>query len=706
MKYFSLDSVISAFKSNKDKTSDGFWGIMAILLSLECKITPCKQYNLDCQKIANILERWFSVRDSLKSYSTSAIWYAVFSSVWIKQLALFIKAKQTPNIYDVICWMYQDHAFDEIPTHGELLSLFCNDTSMDIESLKTLFDLSKRDFIFSDSKISHKSKIEKLRDLYGTVGNNNAIKCNGSYIVAEAGSFQRAPFTQTLYASTENFKCLMITSSAPDIYYPMNFNDKPQDSDMLDYLQVIYYGAPGTGKSHKIDNDPKVTEENTIRTTFHPDSDYSTFVGAYKPTMENVPMSKTFTSSKDGTYAEYVQKTESHPGTEKKIVYKYVPQAFLKAYVAAWSDLENPHFLVIEEINRGNCAQIFGDLFQLLDRNNAGSSSYAIHADEDITQFLSEDKNGFAKLSEEQKEAIRSFVLVKDSVKTEAIGDSILSGKKLLLPPNLYIWATMNTSDQSLFPIDSAFKRRWNWEFMPISYDEKDWLFEVDGKKYKWGQFLETINPIISELTESSDKQMGYFFAKPDKKTDPTLKENNLISEKLFLNKVLFYLWTDVIKDFADDNDRFKDSYSKKKYEFSDFFKKDKNRVAEFIGKLELEEITDQGYKPLAITVNGKKVATITDFFYEIMSVAAEKLPYSEIEAKVKEVLPEDYKTLTVKPIDNAATYQKENKWNKNPWTASDGQAFVVTNQWQRDYLPSVKKVAEKFNVEFEDAEE
>lgn len=364
--------------------------------------------------------------------------------------------------------MYQDHAFKDSPTHGELLSLFCNDTSIDVESLKTLFDLSKRDFIFSDSKISHKSKIEKLQDLYGTAGNNNAIKCNGSYIVAEAGSFQRAPFTQTLYASTENFKCLMITSSAPDIYYPMNFNDKPQDSDMLDYLQVIYYGAPGTGKSHMIDNYPKVTEENTIRTTFHPDSDYSTFVGAYKPTMENVPMSKTFTSSKDGTYAEYVQKTESHPGTEKKIVYKYVPQAFLKAYVAAWSDLENPHFLVIEEINRGNCAQIFGDLFQLLDRNNAGSSSYAIHADEDITQFLAEDKNGFANLSEEQKEAIRSFVLVKDSGKTEAIGNAILSGKKLLLPPNLYIWATMNTSDQSLFPIDSAFKRRWNWKYMPI----------------------------------------------------------------------------------------------------------------------------------------------------------------------------------------------------------------------------------------------
>ncbi len=189
-------------------------------------------------------------------------------------------------------------------------------------------------------------------------------------------------------------------------------------------MQIIFYGAPGTGKSHKIDNDPHVTDENTIRTTFHPDSDYSTFVGAYKPTMAPMPVNAFV-----GTTVHHAKNADNEKAYEKKIVYKYVPQAFLKAYVAAWSDLDNPYFLVIEEINRGNCAQIFGDLFQLLDRNNMGSSSYAIHADEDITQFLAEDKNGFANLSEEQKDAIRSFVLVKDSGKTEAIGDAILSGK-------------------------------------------------------------------------------------------------------------------------------------------------------------------------------------------------------------------------------------------------------------------------------------
>lgn len=351
-------------------------------------------------------------------------------------------------------------------------------------------------------------------------------------------------------------------------------------------LQIIYYGAPGTGKSHKIDNDPHVTDENTIRTTFHPDSDYSTFVGAYKPTMAPMPVNAFV-----GTTVHHAKNADNEKAYEKKIVYKYVPQAFLKAYVAAWSDLDNPHFLVIEEINRGNCAQIFGDLFQLLDRNNTGSSSYAIHADEDITQFLAEDKNGFANLSEEQKDAIRSFVLIKDSGKAEAIGDAILSGKKLLLPPNLYIWATMNTSDQSLFPIDSAFKRRWNWEYMPIDYDAMNWQFEAGGKRYLWSDFLKKMNPLIYNLTQSSDKQMGYFFAKADKKTDDTLTENNLISEKIFLNKVLFYLWTDVLKDFEAGDKIFRDEEKGQMYQFSDFFPTTNGKLVEFVDKLELPEV-------------------------------------------------------------------------------------------------------------------
>ena len=420
------------------------------------------------------------------------------------------------------------------------------------------------------------------------------------------------------YSSTLTTMAKMILGEQLSSADKLLSNEDAKSKSIDQPLQLIYYGAPGTGKSFTIDQ--VTNENNSVRTTFHPDSDYASFVGAYKPTMENVRMSKTFTSSKEGTYAEYVQKTDSHPGTEKKIVYKYVPQAFLKAYVEAWKRYsageDNPYYLVIEEINRGNCAQIFGDLFQLLDRNNMGCSSYAISADEDIAQFLCEDKKGFALkgpedkagLTKEQQDVIGEFKLKKDNGVEEKIGPEILNGSKLLLPPNLRIWATMNTSDQSLFPIDSAFKRRWNWEYMPIEYDPTDkntgerlaWKFEVRGKTYYWGQFLDYINSKILKLTMSEDKQMGYFFAKPDKRgSDGRL---DVISEKVFVNKVLFYLWTDVFKDydltekpFVYETTTAEGKSIKKSYRFTDFFPIEGNqKLIDFVRGMGLK-VEDDG---------------------------------------------------------------------------------------------------------------
>lgn len=322
--------------------------------------------------------------------------------------------------------------------------------------------------------------------------------------------------------------------------------------------------------------------------------------------MEDVPINSIY-----GESVQYATGKNGHPGTEKKIVYKYVPQAFLKAYVAAWSDIDNPHYLVIEEINRGNCAQIFGDLFHLLDRNSLGSSSYAIHADDDIRQFLATDSKGFDNLSEEQKQAIADFVLVKDNGKRSEIGPKILSGELLLFPPNLRIWATMNTSDQSLFPIDSAFKRRWNWHYVPIEYDKKDWLLHIGDNYYRWGDFLKAINPIISELTESADKQMGYFFAKPDEKHGETT-ENNTISEDVFINKVLFYLWTDVLKDFDAGKEPFLNPDTKRAYEFGDFFDAEHDYLEQFVDKLGLD-VVDINFDSITDDDSDVDEATSTD---------------------------------------------------------------------------------------------
>ena len=487
-------------------------------------------------------------------------------------------------------------------------------------------------------------------------------------------------------------------------------------------LQLIYYGAPGTGKSFTIDQ--VTNEKNSVRTTFHPDSDYASFVGAYKPTMAPMPINAFV-----GTTVHHAKNAENEKAYEKKIVYKYVPQAFLKAYVEAWKRYsageDNPYYLVIEEINRGNCAQIFGDLFQLLDRNNMGCSSYAISADEDIAQFLRDDVKGFALkktedvegLTQQQRDVIASFKLEKDNGEVEEIGSDILDGSKLLLPPNLRIWATMNTSDQSLFPIDSAFKRRWNWEYMPIEYDKKDWTFIIGDKRYSWGEFLKVINPKILELTMSEDKQMGYFFAKPDKKSKEDLKENDTISEKVFVNKVLFYLWTDVFKDYDLTEEPFvyeKEDKSKTPFRFTDFFPVEGNAMlAKFIDGLKLtvvgeetedaDDVTDDGKKVALgkFKVNGGKADTITWSLHQILKPLVGNMSYEQLISKIKEFIPRQDKDV-IKVIENPQTYTKEDRWLKHYLTTADGISFVITNQWRKEYIPMVKALADNLGIEFE----
>jgi 5-methylcytosine-specific restriction endonuclease McrBC GTP-binding regulatory subunit McrB len=196
--------------------------------------------------------------------------------------------------------------------------------------------------------------------------------------------------------------------------------------------------------------------------------------------------------------------------------------------VKAWNTDENV-YLVIEEINRGNCAQIFGDLFQLLDRKN-GVSEYPIEADTDLQNYL---QNALV-----------------DTTRTD-IPDEVKSGKKLMLPSNLYIWATMNTSDQSLFPIDSAFKRRWEWKYIPIDTHKEQWSIAVEKTNYSWSSFLEIVNERILKATSSEDKQLGFYFCKADDKK---------ISAEKFVSKVLFYLWNDVFKDYEEGESIFRDT--------------------------------------------------------------------------------------------------------------------------------------------------
>lgn len=295
--------------------------------------------------------------------------------------------------------------------------------------------------------------------------------------------------------------------------------------DLSNYpLQQITYGAPGTGKSYGIGD--IIESVDHVRTTFHPDSDYASFIGAYKPTM----------SIQRATNGYSVDEGSGHD--EEQIVYKFVPQAFTKAYIKAWENYPDDTILIIEEINRGNCAQIFGDLFQLLDRDDSGFSSYPIEADADIANYIANEMK--LVISVEDKNRINQLY---EKSYPEGIIDKIKNGELLLLPDNLRIWATMNTSDQSLFPIDSAFKRRWDWKFMKISDAHKNWTIHFGDEACDWWEFIKQMNKIIAKETSSDDKKLGYFFCKPSN------EDEDFINEERFVGKVLFYLWNDVFKD-------------------------------------------------------------------------------------------------------------------------------------------------------------
>ena len=366
----------------------------------------------------------------------------------------------------------------------------------------------------------------------------------------------------------------------------------PQRSKIIiDPLQRIYYGAPGTGKSNEIKlmtGNGTFSKNYTFRTTFHPDSDYSSFVGAYKPIWNG-----------------------------EKIIYVFRPQSFLRAYIEAWKHPEHNVALVIEEINRGNCAQIFGDIFQLLDRERTGLSKYPIEADIDMQNYL---KGEFANIdsiyNEDQIKDIDKYYANHYDTAFEDIKNGII----LTLPKNLSLLATMNTSDQSLFPMDSAFKRRWEWQYMPIveGVIEKgvklNWKIKLDNKyKYiDWWQFLKRINAIISDLTTSEDKQLGYFFCQPNdfvNSNHEADEKEDLITAKYFVDKVIFYLWNDVFKDYAFDAKCCKSSDDKEVL-FAEFYNEDGKTINVKTLKYFFETLVKEGESSLVEEIVTPSITT------------------------------------------------------------------------------------------------
>ena len=506
-------------------------------------------------------------------------------------------------------------------------------------------------------------------------------------------------------------------------------------------LQQIYYGAPGTGKSKTIKD--LTFGESVIRTTFHPDSDYASFVGTYKPITEEVDL-------RDCYGKKVIDDDTKEVVKEERIAYKFIPQAFLEAYVKAWKKLgrkksdnsdksynrihpalldtpeiftknkaSKKQYLIIEEINRGNCAQIFGDLFQLLDRNEYGFSDYPIVADKDMQKYLEKE---FAGWEITNKDEINQLYGEANMV------NLIMKGERLVLPSNLYIWATMNTSDQSLFPIDSAFKRRWDWKYVPIregrdkeTNAKLNWYINTGDKQYNWWSFISKVNKLIGSLTNSEDKKLGYFFCKA---------KDGEIDADLFVSKVIFYLWNDVFKDYGFDDKDFQDEEGKI-LSFDRFYQDVNGKtnvdiaivelflenlgVEEYISEEEEEKIDavpsnneTKGNDKTKYSFNGSEPLGKGDLGISIIKQYLKEHPemkYSEI----KETFPDSMLGKELKLIGLIVTRQEiiENAierykqraygfYKKRKFYSSDGVEFYVSNWWNITNIDSIIKFAKE----------
>ena len=546
MKYFSIETVVNAYKGFQDNMTNKSWGYLALLKGCKNSIRPSVPYEVDLDIVSNFLEDIFNLSQTKRNYDSGRSLYVVFSNKWDHYFN--DQGRYSPDIYDVIVWAYRRKSFADNISNEEIITMFAKEFNIPSNIITNSFNIQTKSLKFSNILYTE-SQLKTELDRIGVDTTRSNIDAKKGGVVAAPGEISRGPFIQTLYAGLDITDYVLILQSN---YYSL-YGDKEKelenncDEIRIKNLQQIFYGAPGTGKSNTIKREVDDKGKTNFRVTFHPDSDYSTFVGCYKPAMKENIISKNGVESK-----------------EEQIVYRFVPQTFTKAYTAAWNT-EDEVYLIIEEINRGNCAQIFGDLFQLLDRKN-GVSEYPVDADSDLADYIRKS--------------------LKNSSRTD-FPDGVKEGKKLVLPSNLFIWATMNTSDQSLFPIDSAFKRRWDWKYLPIENAEKGWKIKVNGNEYDWYQFLEAINKEVFGLTHSEDKQLGYFFAKA---------KDGIVDAETLVNKVYFYLWTDVFKDYDYESQKaFRKPNSNEPIAFKDFFKRgqelDETMAEQVLINLELEKL-------------------------------------------------------------------------------------------------------------------
>lgn len=523
MKYLSVNTVFEGWKTvflSGESTRaplNKFFGFLELMRHVDLlsqpAITPNFQYKLVAKELSNSLQDLYYFGNDTRGFNSSETLHVIFPTAWQESvLNLFLKSSTLP-IEAAACICMQNIGFeDEIDSAGlveEFKKIYHISKNEEI-----FFDTSNADFVnFSDSPLIKSDLFHFISSFLSiTDATKFTVGFSKNLYDKKPGELTAGPFIQPLYAGQENLKCILMANFDLKKYYNITANKDSISSIGSNMLRTIprnkiIYGAPGTGKSYELRSlaaSVGFLEDNIIRVTFHPNYSYQQFVGTYKPS----PIYKSLLASEG---FELYGADKKHKLTDQKeplIDYSFVPGSFLTQLISALQNPEIPYMLIIEEINRASVSAVFGDVFQLLDRNEAGESEYSIEFNKDISNYLrSED----------------------------------IDCKNIKMPSNLFIWATMNSADQGVMPLDAAFKRRWSFEYLPIDGKENevsDRTIIFQHTIYRWNKFRKDVNRKLKEIQVPEDKLIGPFF----------LSKAELADSNAIQNKLLLYLRDDVVR--------------------------------------------------------------------------------------------------------------------------------------------------------------
>jgi len=525
---FSFDSVtiFNAWK-NLNSVDAKVGGLFCILSCIDGNIIANKSYQIDGAKLRERLSFVFD-KEYKNDFSTQQSNYIVFARRWHHNF-FNDEIKNKIDLLSCAVFFLRRENFTTKKTNQEIIEEFLNTYHLKEYKDEWFANGSSLNVKYTDKDSNYNQNA-----FYGEIADrpfcsitfNNCLQ-KFAYELGAAGH------TQTLYSGKSILKTCLFSNEPLDKYYAISAECQESSINNLSYKQIIYYGVPGSGKSNEIEKETKdLLEDQKMRVVFHPEYTNADFVGQILPS-----------------------------NTGDNITYKFKPGPFAKILRRAYLNPSKKYCLIIEEINRGNAAAIFGDIFQLLDRISDsanetvggytygnGWSRYSIENDfinwyirenlyAEREQKLQNEDDGIAKKSEDE------------SQKSIEIGNMHFSGLTgIRLPPNLSLLATMNTSDQNVFTLDNAFQRRWDMQLVKNECTDDNQMkatITVKEQKISWEDFQQTINSVIGEksneggLSSMEDKRLGCWFVKA---------ENGEIKANVFADKVLKYLWDDAFK--------------------------------------------------------------------------------------------------------------------------------------------------------------